>query len=60
MAKEFATDAAMEIASNAVELMGSYGYSKEYGVQKMMRDVKIIQIYIGSNQMIRAHAWRYL
>ena len=60
MAKVFATDAAMEIATNAVELMGSYGYSKEYGVEKIMRDVKIIQIYIGSNEMIRAHAWRYM
>jgi len=60
MAKVFATDAAMEVASNAVELMGSYGYAKEYGVEKIMRDVKIIQIYIGSNELIRAHAWRYL
>lgn len=59
MAKVFATDAAMEVASDAVELMGSYGYAKEYGVEKIMRDVKIIQIYIGSNEMIRAHAWRY-
>ena len=58
MAKVFATDAAMDIASNAVELMGSYGYAKEYGVEKIMRDVKIIQIYIGSNELIRAHAWR--
>ena len=60
MAKVFATDAAMEVASDAVELMGSYGYAKEYGVEKIMRDVKIIQIYIGSNEMIRAHAWQYL
>lgn len=60
MAKVFATDAATEVASDAVELMGSYGYAKEYGVEKIMRDVKIIQIYIGSNEMIRAHAWRYL
>jgi alkylation response protein AidB-like acyl-CoA dehydrogenase len=60
MAKVFATDAAMEIATNAVELMGSYGYSKEYATEKIMRDVKIIQIYIGSNEMIRAHAWRYM
>ena len=60
MAKVFATDAAMEVASDAVELMGSYGYAKEYGVEKIMRDVKIIQIYIGSNEMIRAHAWRCL
>jgi alkylation response protein AidB-like acyl-CoA dehydrogenase len=60
MAKVFATDAAMEIATDAVELMGSYGYSKEYGVEKIMRDVKIIQIYIGSNEMLRAHAWRYM
>lgn len=60
MAKVFATDSAMEIATNAVELMGSYGYSKEYATEKIMRDVKIIQIYIGSNEMIRAHASRYM
>ena len=60
MAKVFATDSAMEIATNAVELMGSYGYSKEHATEKIMRDVKIIQIYIGSNEMIRAHAWRYM
>ena len=60
MAKVFATDSAMDIATNAVELMGSYGYSKEYATEKIMRDVKIIQIYIGSNEMIRAHAWRYM
>jgi alkylation response protein AidB-like acyl-CoA dehydrogenase len=60
MAKVFATQSAMEVASDAVELMGSYGYAKEYGVEKIMRDVKIIQIYIGSNELIRAHAWRYL
>jgi len=60
MAKVFATDAAIEVASDAVELMGSYGYSKEYGVEKIMRDVKIIQIYIGSNELIRSHGWRYL
>jgi alkylation response protein AidB-like acyl-CoA dehydrogenase len=50
----------MEVSSDAVELMGSYGYAKEYGVEKIMRDVKIIQIYIGSNELIRAHAWNYL
>jgi alkylation response protein AidB-like acyl-CoA dehydrogenase len=60
MAKVFATNSAMAIATNAVELMGSYGYSKEYATEKIMRDVKIIQIYIGSNEMIRAHAWRYM
>ena len=60
MAKVFATQSAMEVTTDAVELMGSYGYSKEYEVEKIMRDVKIIQIYIGSNEMIRAHAWHYL
>ena len=60
MAKVFATNSAMAIATNAVELMGSYGYSKEYATEKIMRDVKIIQIYIGSNEMIGAHAWRYM
>jgi len=58
MAKVFATDTAMEVSSNTIELMGSYGYAKDYGVEKIMRDVKIIQIYIGSNELIRAHCSR--
>lgn len=53
MAKRFATDTAMEVCTNCVQLMGGYGYCKEYPVERMMRDVKITQIYEGSNQIQR-------
>lgn len=53
MAKVFATNAAMEITSNCVQVMGSYGYSKEYPVEKYMRDAKIVQIYLGPNEMVQ-------
>ncbi len=48
-----ATDAAMEVTTNAVQLMGGNGYMKEYPVEKMMRDAKITQIYEGTNQIMR-------
>lgn len=53
MAKVYASDAAMEITSNCVQVMGSYGYSKEYPVEKYMRDAKIVQIYLGPNEMLQ-------
>ncbi len=53
MAKVYASDMAMRVTTNAVQIMGSYGYSKEYGVEKYMRDAKIIQIYIGANEFTR-------
>ncbi|MEA3358285.1 MAG: acyl-CoA dehydrogenase family protein [Thermodesulfobacteriota bacterium] len=53
MAKVFATNMAMEITSNCVQVMGSYGYSKEYPVEKYMRDAKIVQIYLGPNEMLQ-------
>ncbi len=53
MAKMFATDAAMEVTTNAVQIMGGYGYCKEYPVERMMRDAKITQIYEGTNQIQR-------
>jgi len=53
MAKVFATNAAMEITSDCVQVMGSYGYSKEYPVEKYMRDAKIVQIYLGPNEMVQ-------
>lgn len=53
MAKVYASDMAMRVTTNAVQVMGSYGYSKEYGVEKYMRDAKIIQIYIGANEFTR-------
>ncbi|HWP98455.1 MAG TPA: acyl-CoA dehydrogenase family protein [Syntrophomonadaceae bacterium] len=53
MAKKFATDTSMEVTTNCVQLMGGYGYCKEFPVERMMRDVKITQIYEGSNQIQR-------
>ena len=53
MAKVFATNMAMEVTSNCVQLMGSYGYSKEYPVEKYMRDAKIVQIYLGPNELVQ-------
>ncbi len=52
MAKVFATDMAMEVTTNCVQVMGSYGYSKEYPVEKYMRDAKIIQIFLGPNELL--------
>jgi alkylation response protein AidB-like acyl-CoA dehydrogenase len=53
MAKVFATDMAMKVTTNAVQVMGGSGYMKEYPVEKMMRDAKILQIYEGTNQIQR-------
>jgi len=53
MAKTFATDVAMRVTTNAVQIMGGSGYMREYPVEKMMRDAKILQIYEGTNQIQR-------
>ena len=53
MAKLFASDVAMKVATDAVQILGGYGYMKEYPVEKMMRDAKITQIYEGTNQIQR-------
>lgn len=53
MAKCYAADAAMAVTTDAVQVMGGYGYTKEYPVEKMMRDAKIMQIYEGTNQIQR-------
>lgn len=53
MAKVFATDMAMRVTINAVQVMGGSGYMREYPVEKMMRDAKILQIYEGTNQIQR-------
>lgn len=52
-AKAFAADSFMEIATDAVQAFGGYGYSKEYPVEKLMRDAKLIQIYEGTSQIQR-------
>ncbi len=53
MAKLFATDVAMKVTVDAVQVMGGAGYMREYPVEKMMRDAKILQIYEGTNQIQR-------
>ena len=53
MAKCFATDAAMEATTDAVQIFGGNGYTREYPVEKLMRDAKLMQIYEGTNQIQR-------
>lgn len=53
MAKLYASDVAMKVTTDAVQIFGGYGYMKDYPVEKMMRDAKITQIYEGTNQIQR-------
>jgi alkylation response protein AidB-like acyl-CoA dehydrogenase len=53
MAKFTASDTAMRITTDAVQIMGGYGYMKDYPLERMMRDAKLIQIYTGTNQIMR-------
>jgi alkylation response protein AidB-like acyl-CoA dehydrogenase len=53
MCKLYATDVAMSVTTDAVQVLGGYGYMREYPVEKMMRDAKILQIYEGTNQIQR-------
>jgi alkylation response protein AidB-like acyl-CoA dehydrogenase len=53
MAKLYCTDVAMDVTTDAVQILGGYGYITEYPVERMMRDAKITQIYEGTNQIQR-------
>ena len=53
MAKVFASDAAMRVTTDAVQIFGGLGYMRDYPIEKMMRDAKITQIYEGTNQILR-------
>ena len=53
MAKCWAGDAAMKVATDAVQVFGGYGYTREFPVERYMRDAKIMQIYEGTNQIQR-------
>jgi len=59
-AKCFASDVAMEITTDAVQLLGGYGYTRDFPVERMMRDAKITQIYEGTNQIQRVVMARQL
>ena len=60
MAKMFASDTAMRVTTDAVQILGGYGYIKEFPVERMMRDAKITQIYEGTNQIQRVVIARHL
>jgi alkylation response protein AidB-like acyl-CoA dehydrogenase len=60
MAKLFASDAAMDVTVEAVQVLGGYGYVSEYPVERMMRDAKITQIYEGTNEIQRVVIARHL
>ena len=53
VAKRFASDTAMKVTTDAVQIFGGYGYMKEYPVEKLMRDAKLFQIYEGTSQIQR-------
>jgi alkylation response protein AidB-like acyl-CoA dehydrogenase len=58
--KCFASDVAMRVTTDAVQLLGGYGYSREFPVERMLRDSKITQIYEGTNQILRVVMARQL
>jgi alkylation response protein AidB-like acyl-CoA dehydrogenase len=53
IAKCFASDVAMKVTTDAVQILGGYGYMRDYIVERMMRDAKVTQIYEGANQIQR-------
>ena len=53
LAKHFAADAASDVTRRAVQLVGGYGYTREYPVERMMRDAKITEIYEGTSEVQR-------
>ena len=53
IAKTFASDMAMKVTTDAVQIFGGYGYSRDYPIEKMMRDAKVLQIFEGTNQVQR-------
>ena len=60
MTKFYATDMAMKVTTDAVQILGGYGYMKDYPVERMMRDAKVTQIYEGANQIQRLFVSRQL
>jgi alkylation response protein AidB-like acyl-CoA dehydrogenase len=60
MAKTFASDTAMQVTTDSVQILGGYGYMKDHSVERMMRDAKLTQIYTGTNQITRLVTGRSL
>jgi alkylation response protein AidB-like acyl-CoA dehydrogenase len=53
MAKRFVTDACFEVANEALQLHGGYGYLSEFGIEKIVRDLRVHQILEGTNEIMR-------
>jgi len=60
MSKLFATDTAMRVTTDAVQVLGGYGYTQDYPVERYMREVKVMQIFEGTNQIQRMVIGRHL
>ena len=60
MAKRFATDAAFNVANSALQLHGGYGYLHEYGIERVVRDLRVHQILEGTNEIMRLIVGRNL
>lgn len=60
MAKTYACDGAMKVTTDAVQILGGYGYSRDYPVEKLMRDAKVFQIFEGTNQVQRVSIARQI
>lgn len=59
MAKTLCSDVAMKVTTDAVQLHGGYGYTKDFAVERMMRDAKVCQIWEGTNQIQRLLVAKY-
>jgi len=60
MAKRFVTDTGFDIANNALQLLGGYGYLHDYGIEKLVRDLRVHQILEGTNEIMRVIIARHL
>jgi alkylation response protein AidB-like acyl-CoA dehydrogenase len=60
MAKRFATDTGSKVANDALQLLGGYGYLAEYGLEKLVRDLRVHQILEGTNEIMRVIVARRL
>jgi len=60
MCKIIASDTAMRVTTDAVQIFGGYGYMHDYPIEKFMRDAKITQIYEGTNQILRSVIGRHI
>jgi alkylation response protein AidB-like acyl-CoA dehydrogenase len=60
MAKRFVTDAGFDVANNALQLLGGYGYLHDYGIEKLVRDLRVHQILEGTNEIMRVIVARHM